>query len=513
MSKIVSNNKQKLLSGLNLVADAVKITIGPRGRNVIIESGLHPIIANDGGRIAKEINLKDGLENLGAQVVKGVVQKTSDEVGGGRTASAILTQALVNEGMAVVKPGFNLNDFKKGMKMACDDIGKKLDEMSKPVKGKMLEQVATISTENEELGKVIADTISKVGKDGVVTVEESSTQETKVEIADGLKFERGWISPFMVMDRERKEVELKDSPVLIYNKKLTNFGELEPLLDGLLKKGIKSLFIIAEDIDEQVLKVFAFAKFQTGFNIVAIKTPGVGDNKKFTLEDLSALTGADIADEITPSIKLGLLKKVVCGEKTTTIIGSKSVKSHIETLKAQRANTENKWEIDQYDERIAKLSNGVAVIKVGASSDEEIKYLKLKIEDGVNETKRALEEGVVIGGNCAYIHAVKQLEKQSLINEAGIGYNLVLKAVEAPLRQIIENGDGNTEDIDKIYTSKNLTTGYNSLENKVVDNMFDIGVIDAVKVPKTILKNAVSSASMFLSTGYAIVEEKDGQTN
>lgn len=508
MSKIISNDKLRLKRGLDTVADAVKVTIGPRGRNVIIENGLHPITANDGGRIGKEINLKDPIENLGAQVIKGVIQRTSDEVGGGRTASAILTQALVSGGMEVIKKGFNVNQFKEGMKQASKDISNELDKMAKPVKGKMLEQVATVSTESVELGKVIADTISKIGKDGVVTVEESSSQETKVEIADGLKFERGWISPFMVSDRERKEVELKDTTVLIYNKKISNFGELQPLLDGLKAKKKQELFIIAEDIDDSVLRVFALARFQGLFNVVAIKTPGVGDNKKFVLEDLATLTGAEITDEIRPDTRLGLLKKVVCGEKTTTIIGSKSVKQHIEILKAQRANTENKWEIDQYDERIAKLSNGIAVIKVGASSDEEIKYLKLKIEDGVNETKRALEEGVVIGGNCAFIHATKDLKNTSGVNEFGIGYNLVLKAVESPLRQIIENGDGKEEDIDTIRTSKDLTTGYNSLDNKVVDNMFDLGIIDAVKVPKTILKNAVSSASMFLTTEYAIAEEK-----
>lgn len=503
MSKIISNNIDKLKKGLDAVADAVKVTIGPRGKNVIIENGTHPIIANDGGRIAKEITLKDPIENMGAMLIKEVVQKTSDDVGGGRTASAIITQALVSEGLKLVNKGFNANLLKKGMNLAVKDIIEQLDKMAKPVKGK-LKEVATISTESEELGKVIAETIEKIGSDGIVTVEESNSFGITSEIAEGLKFDKGYVSPYMITN-ERQEAEYKDISVLITDKKLSFFKDIQPIFDSLIKKGKKDLLIIAEDLEGEALNVAVVAKLKGQFNTLAIKTPGIGDNKKFCVEDLCALTGAELWTEMNEP-KLGKVKKVLSKKDSTIILGG-DVKTWITTLKTRRELTENKWEKDQFNERIAKLQNGIAVIKVGANSESEIKYLKLKIEDGVNETKRALEEGIVMGGNCAFIHATKTISR-GLSEEVELGYEIVKKAIEAPLRQIVENSNGSPDVIiDKIKESDSLTVGYNSLDNIVVDDMYALGIIDAVKVTKTVLQNAVSTASMFLSIELSISEE------
>ena len=512
MSKIVSREIDKLKKGLDIVADAVKITIGPRGKNVAIDNGLHPIIANDGGRIAKEIVLKDPLENMGAAIIKEVIQKTSEDVGGGRTASAIITQALVNEGLKLVNKGFNPNLLKKGMQLAVKDICAELDKMAKPVKGK-LKEVAIISTESEELGKVIAETIEKVGLDSVVTVEESQTFGITSEIAEGLKFDKGYISPYMITN-ERLEAEYKDIPILITNKKLSFFKDLFPIVDSLVKKGKKDLMIIAEDLEGEALNASVINKLRGVFNILAIKTPGVGDNKKFCEEDLCALTGAELWTEQNKEVKLGKIKKVLSKKDSTIIQGTGDIKTWITTLKTRREMTENKWEIDQFNERIAKLQNGIAVIKVGAASESEVKYLKLKIEDGVNETKRALEEGIVVGGNVAFIHAFKNADNYAPnVSDVALGYSIVLGAIKAPLRQIVENSNGSPDVIvSEIIASKNLTSGYNSLDNTIVEDMYALGIVDAVKVTKTVLQNAVSAAAMFLSIECVVVNElEDGK--
>src|SRR3990167_7946393 len=398
MAKIITNDTKKLLKGIQKTVDLMAITIGPRGKNVCLTNG---DIVNDGKRIAEDIVLKDPIENKGATKVRNLVRKISTDVGGGRTACAILFKELCQTGLNLLERGFNGNLIKKGMDLAVKDITAELDKMAKPAKGH-LEQVATISTESEELGKVIADTIKKVGLDSVVTVEESQSFGITSDIADGLKFDRGYLSPYMVTDPERLEAVYNDIGVLIYDGKITDFGQLKPLFDKLIKEGKKELFIIAEDIDESVLRVFAFAKFNGLFKAIAIKTPGVGDMKKFTVEDLEALTGAKVSTDLKKEVQLGFVKKIVSTKDTTTIFSAADIKTWITTLKVRQDMTENVWEIDQYRERIAKLTNGIAVIKVGASSQDEIKYLKLKIEDGVNETKRALEEGIVMGGNVAF---------------------------------------------------------------------------------------------------------------
>lgn len=486
------------------------ITIGPRGKNVCLTNG---DIVNDGKRIAEDLAFKDPIENKGATKVRNMVRKISSDVGGGRTACAILYKELCTTGLNLLERGFNANLIKKGMDLAVKDIIAELDKMAKPVKGH-LKEITTISTESEELGEVIAKTIEKVGLDSVVTVEESNSFGLSTEISDGLKFDKGYISPYMA-NNDRQEAVYQDVAVLITDKKLSFFKDLQPLFDALLKKSKKELFIIAEDLEGEALNVAVIAKLKGQFNTLAIKTPGIGDNKKFCIEDLCALTGAEVWTEHSKEPVLGKAKKVTSTKDKTIIQSSQNIKTWIETLRTRASLTENKWEVDQFQERIAKLQNGIAVIKVGAASEDEVKYLKLKIEDGVNETKRALEEGIVMGGNVAFIHARKNIREWSLINtikvnsaDEGMGRNIVWAAIEAPLRQIVENSAGKPDLIlANIYESKDLTTGYNSLDNTIVDDMYKLGIIDAVKVVKAVLQYAVSEASIFLSIGGDISEE------
>jgi len=507
MSKTITLNKakHKQLEGIKKAVDIMAITIGPRGQNVCLSTG---DIVNDGKRIAEDVVLKDPIENKGATRVRNLVRKISTDVGGGRTATGILFKELCETGLNLLERGFNANLIKKGMNIAVQDITAELDKMSKPVKGK-LKEIATISTESEELGEVIADTIEKVGLDSVVTVETSNSFGITTEIAEGLKFDRGYISPFMITN-ERQEAEYKDVAVLITDKKLSFFKDLQPIYDSLLKKSVKDLFIIAEDLEGEALNVAVVAKLKGQFNTLAIKTPGVGDNKKFCLEDLCALTGAEVWTEYSKEPKLGKAKKVL-SKKDSTVIFGKNVDTWITTLKTRAELTDNVWEKDQYVERIAKLKNGIAVIKVGASSEDEVKYLKLKIEDGVNETKRALEEGVVVGGNVAFIHASKGFAPTPFNKDYELGYNIVIKALEAPLRQIVENSNGSPDVvIDKIRESSSdgvLTSGYDALDNVFVPDMYKLGIIDATKVVKSVLQYAVSEAGIFLSIGGDISEE------
>ena len=493
--------KHKQLAGINKVVDAMAITIGPRGKNVCLTNG---DIVNDGKRIAEDVVLKDPIENKGATKVRNMVKKISSEVGGGRTACAILYRELCKTGLNLLERGFNANLIKKGMELAVKDITTELEKMAKPVKGH-LKEVATISTESEELGEVIAKTIEKVGLDSVVTVESSNSFGITTEIAEGLKFEKGYISPYMA-NNERLEAEYTDIPVLVTDRKISFFKDLQPIIDSLIKKGRKDLMIIAEDLEGEALNVCVIAKLKGQFNTLAIKMPGVGENKKFTQEDLCAMTGAELFTEHSKEAKLGKIKKVKSTKDHTIIQSSVNLKPHLESLAVRRSMNENKWEIDQFDERIAKLTNGIAVIKVGAASEDEIKYLKLKIEDGVNETKRALEEGIVVGGNVAFIHALIGSMNPTLQGEIGYGADIVRKAIVAPLKQIVLNSNGSPDVVlDRIIES-GLTAGYNALDNEVVEDMHKLGIIDAVKVVKSVLQYAVSEAAIFLSIGGDISE-------
>lgn len=509
MKDVNFNPRSTLKAGLDTVADAVKITIGPKGRNVGIEQGTTPIIANDGGMIAKHIQLKNPVENMGAQIIKDVIQKTSEKVGGGRTASAILTQAIVEEGIKVVDKGMNINLLKKGMLEAVKDITEELKGMSVEVTTPdQVKQIATISTESAELGTLISDVINKVGKDCNVTYEDSQVIGVTSTIEDGIKFDKGWLSPYMVTNPERMEAEYTDIPVLIVDRKVSIYKELFPVIDNIVKQGKNNLFIICEDMEGEALNNSILNKLKGAFNILAVKIPGFSDKKEW-LDDIALITGASIVNSIQPKLNdavLGLAKKVSSNKDSTLMLGTQDTKSKVEELKALKENAKSNYEKDKLTGRIAILSGSVAVIRIGAATESELKYLKLKIEDGVNESKRALEEGIVKGGNCAFITAKQTLSKEG-IDEVSLGYNIVCKAVEAPLRQIVLNsGDSPDVVISKIRTKNQ---GYNALTCEVIDNMFDCGIIDAVKVTRTVLENAVSAAGMFLTLECTITELPD----
>lgn len=514
MKQVNFSPRTKLKKGLDTVADAVKITIGPKGRNVVIERGYDPLISNDGGTIANEIQLKDKVENMGAQIIKGVIRKTSDKVGGGRTASAILTQAIVTEGLKQVENGMNMTLFKKGMSSAVEDIITNLKKNAKKVTtNEEIKQIATISTESDELGAVICSVIESVGKDCVVTVEESQSFGITSEITDGLKFDKGYVSPYMVTNPERMEAEFKDAPVLITDKKLSMFKDLMGIIKGLAEAGTNSLVVICEDFDGEALNNSVIMKIRGQFNILAIKAPGFQDKWEW-LQDIALTTGGSIVSDKTgvqfTQEALGKAKKVISTKDSTVIIGTGDVKNKLNDLKSQLENAENQWEKDKLERRIATLGGHVAIIKVGAATESELKYLKQKIEDGVNESKRALEEGIVIGGDCAYIHAVKNLRVSQVEYPEFIkGYEIVCKAVEAPLKQIVTNANASPDVVVKAIKDGDKFLGFNALTNEIERDMFKAGIVDALKVTRTTLENALSGASMFLTIECSISDEPE----
>ena len=500
--------KDKLKAGLDQVANAVKLTIGPSGKNVATGR----LISNDGGTIAQSITLKDHVEDIGAQIIKDVIKKTSDKVGGGRTASAILTQAIVTEGLKQVKFGANLNSLKKGMEEARLDITKNLEKNSKKVENVLqLKQIATISTESEELGDVIGELVYKTGKDSIVTVEESQGLGVQTEIVSGLKFERGWVSPYMVTNPERMEAELKDTAVLITDKKISLYKDIYPLVQK-IGQG-KSLVVVAEDFDGDALHNSIVMKLKGVFNLVAIKAPVIG--KYELLEDLAISCGTKVVSDNSgvtfDSVEVGQAKKVIVSRENTVIMGNGDIERHIASLKLQKENSENIGEQDKLERRIASLAGGVAIIKVGAPTESELKYLKQKIEDGVNEAKRALEEGIVVGGDVSFIHAVKDLPLKSIETEEGLGYNIVIKAVEAPFRQIVINAGGSPDvvlrDIENASSEHEANDWGYDAKDRLIKRMFGFGIIDALKVVRTVLENAISGAGMFLSIEATITED------
>ena len=504
MKEINFNPKDKLKAGLDKVANAVKLTIGPAGRNVAVGH----IISNDGGTIAQQIILSDKIEDIGAGIIKDVIKKTSDKVGGGRTASAILTQAIATEGLKQVQFGANLNALKEGMEEARHDITKNLIKNSKKVdSAEQLEQVATISTENAELGKTIGELVFKTGKDSIVTVEESQGLGVQTEVVSGLKFERGWVSPYMVTNPERMEAELKDCAILITDKKISSYKDIYPLIER-LGQG-KSLVVIAEDFDGDALHNAILMKLKGVFNLIAIKAPVIG--KYELLEDLAISCGTKVVSDNSgvtlDSVELGQAKKVIAGRDSTVVMGTADLKEHINSLKLQKENSDNLGEKDKLERRIAALAGGVAVIKVGAATESELKYLKQKIEDGVNEAKRALEEGIVVGGDVAFIHAVKDLKPKSIETEQGLGYNIILKAVEAPFRQIVTNAGYSPDVMVNTLKERGIAVGGWNAINGEYCQMFEDGIIDALKVTRTVLENAISGAGMFLSVEAVIIED------
>ncbi len=521
--------REALKRGVDKVADAVKITIGPRGRNVVLDKGYGaPTITNDGVTIAKDITLKDKFENMGAEIVKEVASKTNEMVGDGTTTSVILTQALVHEGMKLTTFGVNAMGIRTGMNLAGDIAKKELQAMAKTIKtDSEIKQVAIISSESDEIGAIVAETIKKIGKDGVVTVEESQTFGVESEIVEGLEFDKGYLSPYMITNAERMEAEYRDVPILITDKKISVIKDILPLLEKLATSGKKDLVIIADDVDGEALTTFIVNKLRGGFNILAIKAPGYGDRKEEQLLDIAKVVGGGvISEKLGTKLEgadlkiLGRARKVVSTKDTTTIVGGtgnkKVIEERIAQLKKQRENTTSKFDKEKLDERIGKLTGGVAVIKVGAATETEMKYLKLKIEDAVNATKAAITEGIIAGGGSALIKIAKKLtEKQKQLETTGkgevqLGYQIVIKALESPLKQIAANAGNNDGSAVVMQVQKGgPNAGYSSVEDEIIPDMLIKGIVDPVKVTRTALENAISAAAILLTTEVAIADEPE----
>ncbi len=531
--QILFNEKARkaLKRGVDIVADVVKVTIGPKGRNVVLEKSYgSPTITNDGVSIAKEITLKDKFENMGAEIIKEIAVKTNDIAGDGTTTSVVLAQAIVEEGMKNMKLGKSVLGIRSGMEGALEDIVSLLKISARQINKKdEIRQVATISAESEEIGKIIAETIDKVGKDGVVTVEESPTSGVQSEVVEGMEFDKGYISAYMVTNAERMEAEYKDVPVLVTDKKISAIKDVLPLLEKIAGTGKKDLVIIADDVDGEALTTFILNKLRGGFNILAVKVPGYGDRKKEYLSDIAIVLGAQVVSselglqlETVDLSVLGRANRIVSKKDSTVIVGGKGNKKSIETrvreLKKQKEATKSKFDIEKLEERIAKLSGGVAVMRVGASTETEMKYLKLKIEDAVNATKAAISEGIVSGGGSALIKASAALrvkfessKNKNADADFNTGYSIILNACEVPLRQIAINcgkGDGSKvvkEVKDNLKSKENY--GYDAQRDIFVDDMFKAGIIDPVKVTRTGLQNAVSASAILLTTEVAVTEE------
>ncbi len=525
--------RNALKRGVDKVADAVRITIGPRGRNVVIDRGYGaPTITNDGVTIAKDITLSDKFENMGAEIVKEVAQKTNDIAGDGTTTSVVLTQALVEAGFQKTLMGANPMGIRRGIEVATRDAVEALRNMAKPIKTDAeIRQVATISAESAEIGKIIADTINKVGKDGVVTVEESQHSGVDSEVVEGLEFDKGYISHYFVTNAERMEAEYRDVNILVTDKKISAIKDVLPLLEKLAATGKKDLVIIADDADGEALATFVLNKLRGGFNILAIKAPGFGDKKKDILADIALTVGAKVVTDDTSMTfekaeldVLGSAHRVISTKDNTVIVGGKGKKSElnakINSLKTQLAATKSKFDKEKLVERIGKLSGGVAVIRVGASTETEMKYLKLKIEDAVNATKAAISEGIVIGGGSALAKVSQAIEQKyrntkeakvahenTQAAEFSAGYLALVKALEEPLRQIAKNSGKEEGVILSRVLEGEMNAGYDALTDTFVPDMFKAGIIDPVKVTRSAVENASSAAAILLTTEVAIADE------
>jgi chaperonin GroEL len=520
--------KKKLQKGVDTVADAVKVTLGPRGRNVILDKGYGgPTITNDGVSIAKEIVLKDKFENMGAEIVKEVANKTNELAGDGTTTATVLTQALFTEGLKQTTMGLNAMAVRTGMEHAAKDVVAALKAMATPITNlEEIKQAATISAESAEIGEKIAETIDKVGKDGVVTVEESQSFGIETEFTEGMEFDRGYVSPYMVTNPERMEAEYKNAQILVTDKKISSIKEILPLLEKIAQTGKKELVIIADDIEGEALTTFVINKLKGGFSVLGIKAPGYGDRKKEVLQDIAITTGGefisaerDIKLEDIELSQLGRADRIVSTKDSTVIVGAAGNKDaiavRVASLREQEELATSKFDKEKIAERIAKLSGGVAVIKVGAATETEMKYLKLKIEDAVNATKAAIEEGIVPGGGTSLVRAAYTVEqnilsKKDLGREELIGYKIVLKALEEPLRQIANNTgkDDGAVVVQKVKEAGG-NAGYDALKGEMIPDMIKAGIIDPVKVERAGVQHAVSAAAILLTTECAVADEPE----
>src|ERR1700687_5392756 len=529
-------SRQAILRGVNILADAVKVTLGPKGRNVVIEKKFgSPTITKDGVTVAKEIELKDGLENIGAQMVREVASKTSDVAGDGTTTATVLAQAIYREGVKTVAAGANPMAMKRGIEKAitaiCGSIDKagnrvkgELDKFSKPVTGDMIAQVGTISANNDEtIGNIIAQAMKKVGKDGVITVEESKTLETQLEVVEGMQFDRGYLSPYFVTDPERMEATLENAYILIHEKKISSMKDVLPLLEQ-ISKSSKPLLIIAEDVEGEALATLVVNKLRGTLQVCAVKAPGFGDRRKAMLLDIATLTGGKaITEDLGIKLEnvemadLGQAKKITVDKDNTTVIEGKGKHSEIEgrvkEIRSQVEKTTSDYDKEKLQERLAKLVGGGAVIKVGAATETELKEKKARVEDAMHATRAAVEEGIVPGGGVALIRSIPAVERMKLEGDEQIGVNIVKRAITEPLRQIAENaGEAGAIVIGKINDSKDNNFGYSALTGDYED-LVKAGVLDPTKVVRTALTNAGSIAALMLTTEALVAEipeEKKG---
>ncbi|SKC07288.1 chaperonin GroEL [Lachnospiraceae bacterium] len=511
-----------LQAGVDKLADTVRVTIGPKGRNVVLDKSYGaPLITNDGVTIAKEIELEDPFENMGAQLVKEVATKTNDVAGDGTTTATVLAQAMVQEGVKNLEAGANPIILRKGMKKACDTAVEALKKMSSKVSSKdHIARVAAISAGDEEVGQMVADAMEKVSNDGVITIEESKTMQTELDLVEGMQFDRGYVSAYMCTDMDKMEASLEDPYILIYDKKISTVQDILPLLEQIVKSG-RALLIIAEDVDGEALTTLIVNKLRGTFNVVAVKAPGYGDRRKDMLEDIAVLTGGQvISSELGFELKdatvdmLGHAKSVKITKDNTTIVDGAGAKDQIvarqNQIKAQMETTTSSFDKEKLQERLAKLSGGVAVIRVGAATETEMKEAKLRMEDALNATRAAVEEGIIAGGGSAYIHAEKEVQKlvDTLDGDEKTGAKVVLKALEAPLYHIASNaGLEGAVIINKVKESE-VGMGYNALNDEYVD-MVKTGILDPVKVTRTALQNATSVSSTLLTTESVVATKKE----
>ena len=524
------DSRAAILRGINQLADAVKITLGPKGRNVVIDKKFgSPTITKDGVTVAKEIELKDALENMGAQMVREVASKTSDVAGDGTTTATVLAQAIFREGVKTVAAGANPMALKRGIDKAVERATAEIKRLAKPVKGDAIAQVGTVSANGDQtIGNIIAEAMNKVGKDGVITVEESKTMETSLEVVEGMQFDRGYLSPYFVTDPERMEAVLDNPLLLIHEKKISSMKDLLPLLEQVAKMG-KPMLIIAEDVEGEALATLVVNKLRGTLNIAAVKAPGFGDRRKAMLEDIAILTGGKVISEDLgiklENVKLedlGRAKKVTIDKDNTTIVEGAGKQSDIEgrvkTLRAQIDETTSDYDREKLQERLAKLVGGVAVIKVGAATETEMKEKKARVEDAMHATRAAVEEGIVPGGGVALVRAARALEKFDVTSDGDadeqIGVNIVRRALEEPLRQIVQNaGKEGAVVIERVRGEKNDNWGFNAQTEEYGD-MVKAGVIDPAKVTRTALQNAASIAGLMLTTEAMVSElpEEDKST-
>ncbi|MCY7786366.1 chaperonin GroEL [Bacillus inaquosorum] len=516
--KFSEEARRAMLRGVDALADAVKVTLGPKGRNVVLEKKFgSPLITNDGVTIAKEIELEDAFENMGAKLVAEVASKTNDVAGDGTTTATVLAQAMIREGLKNVTAGANPVGVRKGMEQAVAVAIENLKEISKPIEGKeSIAQVAAISAADEEVGSLIAEAMERVGNDGVITIEESKGFTTELEVVEGMQFDRGYASPYMVTDSDKMEAVLDNPYILITDKKITNIQEILPVLEQVVQQG-KPLLLIAEDVEGEALATLVVNKLRGTFNAVAVKAPGFGDRRKAMLEDIAVLTGGEVITEdlgldlkSTQIAQLGRASKVVVTKENTTIVEgageTDKISARVTQIRAQVEETTSEFDREKLQERLAKLAGGVAVIKVGAATETELKERKLRIEDALNSTRAAVEEGIVSGGGTALVNVYNKVASVEAEGDAQTGINIVLRALEEPIRQIAHNAGLEGSVIVERLKNEEIGVGFNAATGEWV-NMIEKGIVDPTKVTRSALQNAASVAAMFLTTE-AVVADK-----